>query len=258
MSLKKYTKAPAQKKRGFTNRPYKTKLILEIQQEPLTIWRLLSGIKNDIRELLTTSKLAGTLIPAIFIIYGFNLLLGQIIPSASDYLQSKNGGIEQGIVPIVPNDFVLAKQEFLSKPGSAYFVEIQNNAMRARILEPDPVSNSYKGTFKLSIPNLNLKNLNVTANTNSGVETVYDQVLANGLAHMESTGLPISDTNNNIVIYGHSAGGGYYQRTHDPAAAFSELTGIKLGDEVTITINGETYNYKVIKTRIVEPTALDI
>ncbi|MCA9386370.1 sortase, partial [Candidatus Dojkabacteria bacterium] len=259
MPLYKYKKAPVQYKRQYRSRkPQSSEVVLEIQREPLTIWKLLQGIKNDITEILTTSRFAGTVVPAICIIYGLNLLLGQIIPSATQFIQAQTGGLEQGALAIVPSNFVSAKQSFLSDPGSTYFEQIQQNAKRARVLEIDPVSNSYNGIFSLSIPNLNLSNLSVQANTNSGVETIYDQVLENGLAHMESTGLPISSTPNNIVIYGHSAGGDYYKRTGDPAAAFTILTDIKLGDTIDVTIEGKDYSYKVSKTKIVEPTDLSI
>jgi sortase A len=78
------------------------------------------------------------------------------------------------------------------------------------------------------------------------------------LAHFQSTGLPISDVENNIVIYGHSSSGDYYERTKDIAGAFSRLNKIKVGDIVTLEMEGKTYNYRVIKTKIVEPYNTEI
>jgi LPXTG-site transpeptidase (sortase) family protein len=75
---------------------------------------------------------------------------------------------------------------------------------------------------------------------------------------MEGTGLPVSDVENNIVVYGHSANGDYFQRTQDPAGAFSRLQRIKFGDEITITMEGRTTKYKVSKTKIVNPDETSI
>lgn len=260
MPLHSYTKQPIKKRtRHYNTKQRNSKIVLDVQREPMTLWKLLKGFKNDIKEILTTSRFAGTVIPAILIIYGLNLLLAQIIPTTTQYIQEKTGVLEQGKeISLVPDNFVTAKQSFLSNPGNVYFQQIQNTAKNARILEPDPKSNEYKGTFTLTIKDLGLENIRVNANTNSGVESIYDQVLESGLAHMDSTGLPISSIKNNIVIYGHSAGGDYYKRTGDPAASFTSLTDIKLGKEIDITIDGQDYKYKVSKTKIVDPTDLSI
>lgn len=259
MPLQKYKKAPANSKnRRNNNSHYKSKVVLKLQEEPLTLWKLLKGLSNDIKEIMTTSRLAGVIIPAIFIIYGLNLLGSQIIPTIQEKLQNELGHFDQGARPLVPADHVSTIQQYLSNPGAEYFAQLQNNAIQTNVLKEDPVSIAYNGTFKLSIPDLGLSNLNVRGNTESGVEEAYDKILENGLAHMKSTGLPISPVNNNIVIYGHSAGGDVYERTGDPAAAFSRLRKIKVGNNIDITIDGKDYVYKVVKTKIVNPDDVSI
>jgi LPXTG-site transpeptidase (sortase) family protein len=104
-----------------------------------------------------------------------------------------------------------------------------------------------------------LYDLNVSPNVESGVEEVYDQVLTEGLAHFSGTSLPISQRDtHNIVIYGHSSAGDYYERTKDPAAAFSRLSKIRYGDEIEVNIDGKTYKYKFIKGKTVEANDLSI
>jgi len=91
-----------------------------------------------------------------------------------------------------------------------------------------------------------------------GVEEVYDSVLNNGLAHFKDTGLPMSEINNNSVVYGHASNGNYYERTKDVAAAFTKLTDIKIGDEVIVKIEGKEYKYRVVKTKLVKPDDISI
>jgi LPXTG-site transpeptidase (sortase) family protein len=235
-----------------------SKVVFEIEQRPLTLWKLIQGLINDFRDLLTSSRIAGVLIPAILIFYGLNLLSIQIIPAITEHLQKQRGNFEQGSTGLVSDRHVSAKQTYLSNPGSDYFEKLQSDAYKTNTLLQDPVSEEYRGTFKLSIPSLGLLDLPVRSNVNSGNETIYDKVLESGLAHMENTGLPISDVKNNIVIYGHSSAGNYYQRTKDVAAAFSILNKAKIGDEIIIKMEGKEYKYKVSKTKIVGPYDISI
>lgn len=259
MSLYSYQKAPYSFRSERLNYSRNSNNIaFELQREPLTVWKLLQGLKNDLKYILTSSKLAGTLIPAILILYGINLLSVQIIPAITEHLQEQRGYFDQGSTSLVSGEYISAKQQYLSNPGSEYFQKLQSDAYQTNTLRQDPVSENYKGVFKLSLPALGLYDLPVRANVNSGVETIYDQILDGGLAHMEKTGLPISDVNNNIVIYGHSATGNYYERTGDVAASFSVLNETKVGDEAIITIDGKTFKYKVVKTKIVDPYDLSI
>lgn len=259
MSLYTYTKAnSSHQSSAYRSNRRESKIVFEIEQKPLTLWKLIQGLIYDLKDLLTSSRLAGTLIPAILIIYGLNLLSIQIIPTITEHLQRQRGNFDQGSTVLVSDQHVSAKQSYLSNPGSDYFEKLQNDAYDTKAILQDSVSNEYRGTFKLSIPALGLNDLPVRANVNSGNESVYDKVLESGLAHMEHTGLPISDVKNNIVIYGHSSAGNYYQRTGDVAAAFSILNKAKIGDEIIIEMEGKDYKYKVAKTKIVGPYDVSI
>lgn len=256
MPLNSYTKSPVHPRNRTVNRS--NKVALKIQREPLTLWSVFKGANNDITEVLTASKIFSILIPALLIVYGFNLLSDQVIPMVKDKLQSDMGYYDQNSISLVAGDSVSAKQQYLSKPGSEYFAQLQDNALSTKLVEEDKISAEYKGKFEISIPSLQLANLPVQANVNSGVQAIYDKVLEDGLAHMESTGLPISNVKNNIVVYGHSAAGDYFKRSKDPAAAFSVLNEIRLGDEIIVKMEGQEYKYKVSKTKIVKPYDLSI
>jgi sortase A len=60
------------------------------------------------------------------------------------------------------------------------------------------------------------------------------------------------------VIYGHSSSGDYYERTHDIAGAFSVLNKIKIGAIIKIDMNGRVYEFRVIKSKIVQPDDVSI
>ncbi len=184
MSLYSYKKANT-KRRSYANRKYKTNIVLELQEEPLTLWKLIDGLGNDLKRILTTSKLVGTLLPAIFIIYGIYLLANQFTPALLEKVREKMGYYNQGNTALVAGDYISAKIQYLSNPGAEYFQQLQNEAFEDKVIVEDGISNSYKGVFKLSIPNLGLNELPVQANVNSGIESVYDKVLEKGLAHMQ-------------------------------------------------------------------------
>src|SRR5690606_20263638 len=95
--------------------------------------------------------------------------------------------------------------------------------------------------------------LPVEANVDSSSEESYNLALQDSLAHFKGTGLPISDVQNNIVIYGHSASPNYNPRRTDPEVAFSYLPELKVGDDIIIEIEGKEYRFKMYRSKIVEP-----
>ncbi len=234
---------------------------IEIEKEeipPTTLWDLLVGIRNDFNNLIKTSTLARILIPSLFIIAGSIILSRQIFPEMKQRAREISGYYESGRPELVKGDSIRPKETYLSNPGSEYFKELTKDALSQHVLQNDPVSLEYKNNFKISIPSLELNSLPVKPNVESGVESAYQEALKGALAHFKGTSLPISDINNNIVIYGHSAGGDYYSRTKDITAAFSKLSEIKIGDEVSIEIEGQTHKYRVVQTKIVKPEDVSI
>ncbi|HEX9804614.1 MAG TPA: sortase [Candidatus Dojkabacteria bacterium] len=259
MTLKTYSKGKINIKnkpfepRSVEIKPYKKKVARD-----LSIWEIIQGSYQSFIDYLTFSKIAGLVVPIILIVTGAFILRNQLWGKVEESILERDGYFEQGTTPLVAGDYIEERQIYLSNPGSDYFRELADSAFKKNVLSPDPVSNNYIGRFTISIPSLNLENLPVTANVNSGLEEVYDRILNTTLAHMEGTGLPVSDVENNIVVYGHSANGDYFQRTQDPAGAFSRLQRIKFGDEITITMEGRTTKYKVSKTKIVNPDETSI
>jgi LPXTG-site transpeptidase (sortase) family protein len=271
MSLYTYKKAPIKYQKipaGQTNAEPGEVVILErnddfevkradFSQSQLTLWDLVARSFHGFNDLMIRSRIAGFLVPLVLILIGIQIIYSEVWPDLEQRIKLASGYYNTNNVALVEGDYI-ERNQYLSNPGSAYFAKLTEEATQASVLQPDPVSNSFKGNFKLSIPSLQLNNLNVGANVESGVRDVYDKVLNNGLAHFSGTGLPISDVQNNIVIYGHSSSGDYYERTHDPAGAFSRLNKIKIGDVVDIQLNGKSYKYRVYKSKIVSPDDISI
>lgn len=258
MALKVYKKAPVK----ITTRKFQkeTNIIIEPEEpvERLTIWDLLVGIKYDFFNLLKTSTLARIFIPTMLILTGGFILYRQIYPEIQQRAREITGYYDASRPELVKGESIQPKETYLSNPGAEYFKELTKHALDKDILQDDPVSKNYRGNFYISVPSLELNHLPVEANVESGTEEAYDAALEDSLAHFRGTGLPISEINNNIVIYGHSAGGDYYSRTKDIAAAFSRLSEVKIGDEVSITIDGKVFNYRIVKTKIVKPDDISI
>ncbi|KXK08284.1 MAG: Sortase family protein [candidate division WS6 bacterium OLB21] len=264
--ITKYTKAPVKyipfEQRVLPSEPAPDKeIVIEPQYKTfktqLTLWDIISGLFNDFTDALVKSRVAGLLLPLILILFGVNIIYREVWPEVEQQIKYTLGYYDLTTVPLVAGDYI-ERRQFLSNPGSQYFAELNEQAESAHVLTPDPDSNNYNGRFKLSIPALGLSNLPVTANVDSGNEAIYDSVLTSGLAHFKGTGLPISDVDNNIVIYGHSSSGDYYERTRDVAGAFSLLNKIKIGDEIEVEIEGVMHKYRVYRSKIVAPDDISI
>jgi len=255
MGTTSYRKAPITYKR----KERRTEITIE-ERKPksrLTLGILASGIKNDFVTVLKRSKVAGFLIPFFLIIFGFSIIFNQLWPDIEQKIKISQGYYDQEPVPLVAGDYY-EQTQYLSNPGSAYFKDLASTATTQHVLQVDTKSNNYRGQFLISIPSLDFFNLPVTANVDSSQEDVYRKSLLKALAHFKGTGLPISDVNNNIVIYGHSSSGDYYERTRDIAGAFSRLNKIKIGDIVTLNMEGKNYEYRINKSKIVEPYNTEI
>lgn len=254
MALFSYQKAPP--KSGQEISEY-IKVEDNTVKEKLTLGKLLGGFKEELIRIMVESKVAGFLIPLIMILFGINMIFKQVWPEIEQQIRLQIGDFNSGSLALVEGDYI-SREKYLSNPGSAYFKEITTSAQDQHILLDDPASLQFKGRFTITIPSLELNNLPVTANVESSDEYTYRNILNQGLAHFKGTGLPFSDVNNNIVIYGHSSSGDYYERTRDVAGAFSRLNKIKIGDMVEVTISGKTYKYRVSKSKIVEPNETEI
>lgn len=214
------------------------------------------GIFGDFDNLLSTSRLAALVLPAILVVVGVSIIWRQTWPTMLQQIEEVVGGLNVNTVALVSEDY-LATEATYSNPGARYFQELKNESQD--LLFKDQKSAGFQGTFSLSIPSLELYDLKVNANVDSSVEEVYDQFLEDGLAHFAGTNLPFSEENtSNTVIYGHSSPGDYYERTKDPAAAFSRLSQIRYGSEIIVNFEGEEYRYKFIKGKIVGADDLSI
>ena len=262
MSLYTYRKAPikvlptSQKKEELQIRP-----VPQVKQDPqprgITLWDLLSGAVHDFNDLLIKSKFAGFIVPALLIIFGISVLYNQFWPEVEQRLKLWAGYYDTTSVALVAGDYI-EKVQYLSNPGAEYFKKLNIEASQSHILKEDPISIKYRGTFSLSISSLGLNNLPVIANVDSGNDTSYREILNTALGHFKGTGLPISPIDNNIVIYGHSSSGDYYERSKDVAGAFSRLNKIKVGDLIDIEMEGKKYTYRVAKSKIVGPNDISI
>jgi LPXTG-site transpeptidase (sortase) family protein len=255
MALYSYKKAPIKVKDAVDNQ-YVT-LRSEKSKQPLTVGAVISGTLSDLNHLLISSRVAGFFVPLLLILFGFSIIYKQVWPDIDQVLRQWAGYYDTESVSLVAGDYV-ERTKFLSNPGEGYFKKLASDANQAGDLLPDPIASSYNGTFKISIESLGLKNLPVIANVDSGGNESYLKALTKSMAHFKGTGLPISPVKNNFVVYGHSASGDYYERTHDIAASFTLLNKIKIGAIISVEMDGKTYQYRVNKSKIVQPDDVSI
>lgn len=209
------------------------------------------GIHRDLATAMQKSSMANIVIPVFFITVGSIFIYKEFFPDIQAALQTSNGYLAQGNVSPVSDQY-LDITSYISKPQG--FKELTIEALNEHTLEEDIVSIEYQDTFYLTIPSIGIDHLPVQSNVDSTTESIYNQVLETKLAHFKSTGLPISNIKNNMLIYGHSASPNYNPSAKDPQVAFSYLPNLKVGDEITITIDGKDYKYVMSSSKIVKPT----
>ncbi len=220
-----------------------------------TIWSVGSNIYSSIKHLANASTLANILVPSVFIVLGFVFIYQQFFPEVKQMITQKAGYLSQGTLAPVQDEYFNLSQ-YVSQPSGT--AELTFNAINQHILEDDSISLTYSGTFYISIPALGMNRLPVTANVDSTSEETYEKALNTALAHFKSTSLPLSNVNNNSVIYGHSASPNYGPKPSDPYVGFSFLPDLKVGDDIIIEMNGTTYKYKMYKSKIVDPSDTSI
>lgn len=219
------------------------------QKKKTTIWSIFSGAYGSLKSATQRTKLAKILIPSVFILVGLGFIYQEFYPDVQQMIQENSGYYNQSILSPVDEQYINIS-EYISKPD---FVSLSQSAFSLNILKPDPTSLNFNQTFYISIPSIGINKLPVKPNVDSTSEDSYMPVLNTSLAHFKNTGLPISEVGNNMVIYGHTASMNYNPKRTDPMLAFSFLPEMKIGDEVIIEINKQTFRYKMFKSKIVDP-----
>lgn len=75
-----------------------------------------------------------------------------------------------------------------------------------------------------------------------------DAILRKGVGHLYGSSLPIGGPGTHAVLTGHSG--------LPESVLFTDLHKLKIGDEFTITVLGETHYYRIYATDTIEPTEI--
>lgn len=221
----------------------------------VTLVSLVNGIYNSVKKTASSSRIASIIIPSIFIFAGIGFIYRQLYPEIQQSIAQTEGYLNQGTISPVSDEYIDLGQ-FISKPSS--FADLTKKALSENVLLDDNISQHYQGIFYISIPSLGIDRLPVTANVDSTAEQSYLPILTSSLAHFKSTGLPISNVQNNIVVYGHSISQTYAPSANNPMVAFSLLPNLKVGDEIFLEIDGQTFKFKMQRSKIVDPSDVSI
>lgn len=101
-------------------------------------------------------------------------------------------------------------------------------------------------TFTLDVPSLGLTDAVVGTNS---------QEFEKQLGHFPGSGLP--GEKGNVFISGHSVLPQFFN-PKDYKTIFSTLPSVKLGEEISLTMNGLRYTYTVIKKVVVDPNDVSV
>lgn len=264
MPLRTYTKNTAYAAANLAVRPLIVAPVQEMYWQPITpttrrttIWTILGGMYNWVRDLTTHSSWAGIFVPLLFLFTGGLFIYLQFQPSIVKEVKTVMGYFDQGTASVVQDNYLAERLRYVSNPSFNYFEKISEEAIASGLLN-DPELLGFSQTMYLTVPALGFNRLPIKSNVESSTSTVYNQVLNTQLAHFKGTSLPFAKNNGNIVIYGHSAGGAYNPRPDDVLAAFSFLSDLKVGDEIMLEVSGQTYKYRMSKSKIVTPDDFSI
>lgn len=251
MALYKYQKIKTEKKFQSHNDEF---FIRDYKEQTNFLSKILyipKGIYKDLKTAMQKSSTANLVIPIIFIAIGGVFIYKEFFPDIQSALLTSKGYLSQGNVSPVSDQYI-DLGNYISQPQG--FKELTIEALSEHTLENDTTSLDYNGIFYLSIPSIGIDNLPVQANVDSTTESIYNEVLLTRLAHFKSTGLPISNVKNNMLIYGHSASPNYNPNPNDTEVAFSFLPDLKVGDEINIRMEGKDYKFIMSSSKIVKPT----
>jgi LPXTG-site transpeptidase (sortase) family protein len=99
--------------------------------------------------------------------------------------------------------------------------------------------------------------LNISAPVNwdtSFAESVIQEKLKSGVIHLQGTAKP--GQVGTVVIFGHSSNFPWVKGDYN--TIFATLPSTKIGQEITLQYNNQTYVYKVTKTYEVQPTDMSV
>lgn len=101
--------------------------------------------------------------------------------------------------------------------------------------------------FQLSIPKINLYNVQVVVDSND---------IEKSLAHLPGSALP--GEKGNVFISGHSSGLLSFLRNDFYKSIFTQLPKLKVGDEIAVLVEGQAFHYEVSATEMTSPTDLSV
>ena len=254
MNIYSYRKEKQRRIYYVNGKPVIDNIIVQQIGEPQSNQSVFSSFQNT-KKAYQSSRFAGIIIPLFLILAGVFFIYRQFLPEIKQFFEQNSGYLSQGNISPVSDSYV-NYDIYLSNPAG--LTELTKKALGENILTLDEESLHYSGNFYLSIPALGMERLAVEANVDSSSQDIYNAALKDSLAHFKSTGLPISDVQNNIVIYGHSASPNYNPKRTDPEVAFSYLADLRVGDQIIIEIEGKQYNFTMYKSKIVDATDTSI
>lgn len=111
---------------------------------------------------------------------------------------------------------------------------------------PTPNGDLAVKSYTISIPKLNLKNLNVE---------VGGEDLSKSLIHYLPTSIP--GQYGNVAIFGHSTLPQLYNQK-DYKTVFTYLPKLDVGDMIDISVEGKQYSYEIIDMFIVDPKEVSV
>lgn len=168
-----------------------------------------------------------------FLSVGIFILMQAILPIISFQLWAMGQTI---------NNQVLVSPAKMS--GQVLGVSVEDKDNFPAFISSARTSEHTYDKFYLSIPKLKIQNANVYVDSND---------LSKGLAHLPGSALP--GEKGNVFISGHSA---IRPSFSIKQALFSNLTDLKVKDQIIVDTPGSKFIYEVIGFKIVDPSDLSV
>jgi LPXTG-site transpeptidase (sortase) family protein len=227
---------------------------------------------NTKNQEVKNNKVMRATIAIVLSFIGISILMSQIFPVASSYIQGKMYEFKASLLvkpmPDAHKEYVSGQFAYYN-PGQSYFQNLlriagedsQSEALTydpsTKQLKPVVIDKAYNKDMALSISSLGINGINITSNVESYDDKVYNLQLKRGLAHFKGTPLP--GDGGNSFVYGHSAVPNFFTSHQNlPETIFSKLEKVELGTEVHITRDGKVLKYIVRTKKIIDPNDFSV
>ncbi len=189
--------------------------------------------KSDIARFLILRSIGNFLV--LFGLFGVGMTFGPALYEEGRYQLDRMEGVTYVVATPHQNPFTGAFSNVIAQTGNVHV-----------LVPPDPF-------FSIVIPKIGAAE-RVIPNVDTTNQAEYVAALQKGIAHAKGSVFP--GLKGTTYLFAHSTDSWWNVGRYN--AVFYLLKDLTVGDDVYVFFNGVRYNYKVVKTEIIDPSDVSL